>query len=488
MMKVNFLFITVLLSSSLSANAQDDEFRKKYEEFKRQAHEQYEDFRDKANKEYAEFREDAWKEFKRMPAIPKPKDEEIEPIDIPEEELNKPVEDNPLPFDEVVTPPQPQPQPKPVSPIKEQPQTEENNISFLYFGTNCKVRIPENKSLSLTKFSESELNKAWEELSSANYNNTIMDCLNLRTRLQLSDWAYLNMLNTFVESYYGKGNEANLLMAFLYCQSGYKMRLGNDDGKVWLLFASKHDIWDIPYYLVDNEKYYSFNCDAEKLSIRCVGYPRETSLSLLIQQPHLFSYNETEPRTLTSKRYPDISVNISVNKNIIDFYNTYPISYLDNNFMTKWAMYANTPIDEKVKSQLYPLLKDKITGLSQREAANRLLDWVQMAFVYELDDKVWGYDRAFFAEESLYYPYCDCEDRSILFSHLVRDLLGLKVLLVYYPGHLATAVNFTENVQGDYIPLHGEKYVVCDPTFLGASVGMTMTDMDNSKATVILLE
>ena len=95
---------------------------------------------------------------------------------------------------------------------------------------------------------------------------------------------------------------------------------------------------------------------------------------------------------------------------------------------------------------------------------------------------------AFFAEESLYYPYCDCEDRSILFSRLVRDLLGLKVILVYYPGHLATAVHFTEEIKGDYIILDDRKYVVCDPTYLGAFVGETMSGMDNSTAKVILLE
>jgi hypothetical protein len=72
--------------------------------------------------------------------------------------------------------------------------------------------------------------------------------------------------------------------------------------------------------------------------------------------------------------------------------------------------------------------REKLKGLSQKEAMERLLNWVQTAFVYEYDDKVWGDDRAFFPEETLYYPYCDCEDRSILLSRLVRDLLGLKAI------------------------------------------------------------
>ena len=156
--------------------------------------------------------------------------------------------------------------------------------------------------------------------------------------------------------------------------------------------------------------------------------------------------------------------------------------------MTRWAMYANTPLDKHVKEKLYPVLKEKINGLSQLEAANKLLNWVQTAFVYEYDDKVWGHDRAFFAEETLYYPYCDCEDRSILFSRLIRDLLGLKTILVFYPGHLASAVCFTDNVSGDYITLNDKRYVITDPTYIGAPVGMTMPDMDNSQASVILLE
>jgi hypothetical protein len=60
-------------------------------------------------------------------------------------------------------------------------------------------------------------------------------------------------------------------------------------------------------------------------------------------------------------------------------------------------------------------------------------------------------------------------------------------VLVYYPGHLATAVEFTELVKGDYISLDGRKFVICDPTYIGAPVGKTIPDMDNRMAKVIEL-
>jgi hypothetical protein len=161
---------------------------------------------------------------------------------------------------------------------------------------------------------------------------------------------------------------------------------------------------------------------------------------------------------------------------------------INQDFGTRWAMYANTPMSAQAKNTLYPSLRQAIAGKSSYEAVSRLLNFVQTAFEYEYDDKVWGGDRAFFAEETLYYPYCDCEDRAILFSRLVRDLVGLKVVLIYYPGHLAAAVQFDNSVTGDYVTLNGRRYVVCDPTYIGAPVGKSMPNLNNSQAKVILLD
>ena len=98
-------------------------------------------------------------------------------------------------------------------------------------------------------------------------------------------------------------------------------------------------------------------------------------------------------------------------------------------------------------------------------------------------------DRAFFPDETLYYPYSDCEDRSILFSRLIRDLLNLEVALVYYPGHMATAIHFTTDVKGDNFIHNGKKFVICDPTYINALVGASMPQFRGCKdISVILLD
>jgi hypothetical protein len=129
-----------------------------------------------------------------------------------------------------------------------------------------------------------------------------------------------------------------------------------------------------------------------------------------------------------------------------------------------------------------------LSGKSKLQAAEELLNFVQTALVYEYDDTVWGGDRAFFPEEKLFYPYADCEDRSILFSRLVRDLLGLKVVLLYYPGHLATAVRFEgEEPLGDYLQLDDGRYYIADPTYIGAPIGVSMPSVRDEKIKVIVL-
>jgi hypothetical protein len=138
-----------------------------------------------------------------------------------------------------------------------------------------------------------------------------------------------------------------------------------------------------------------------------------------------------------------------------------------------------------VKRSLYPVLRNQIVGKSEQDAANLLLNFVQFAFQYKIDEEQFGYERPLFADETFFYPFSDCEDRAILYSVLVRELLGLEVVLLHYPGHLATAVHFNEAVQGDYLMIDGRKFLVCDPTYIGAPIGITMEEYKQTQAKVV---
>jgi hypothetical protein len=209
-------------------------------------------------------------------------------------------------------------------------------------------------------------------------------------------------------------------------------------------------------------------------------FPKEQQVSLQLSQPN-FSLAATPTKTFASQRYPDLSVSVFTNKNLIDFYNSYPVS-------SEWNLYALASLSETLKADLYPALQKQITGKSEKDAANILLNFVQTAFEYQTDRQQFGYERPLFADETFFYPASDCEDRSILFAALVRELLHLEVVLLLYPEHLATAVQFNEAIQGDYLTVEGKSFIVCDPTYIGAEIGNAMPQYKKVNATVIKMK
>lgn len=483
-MKRIYILICVLwmCGEFLSAQSFEEQFRA----FQKSAIENYSSFRDNANQQYAEFMRDAWEYYKSAPAIPIPQDEPIPPIVYEEEQEEK--EEQQIIIEEPVILSQPQPQPQPVEPVVPQSEPNLNACRFTFFNTPCEVRIP-NQFFRLSAASNDVFASAWEILSNGEYDATLYDCLQLRESMQLCDWAYLLLLYEFSANVFqAANNEATLLCSWLYCQSGYQMRLAQDDDQLHLLYASKHAIYGQAYFQLDGYNYYTLLPSSDNIQICTAAFENEQALSLQVPTYPQLSTVYSAPRKLQSERYSTMQVSTQTNRNLIEFYNTYPSSELDSNPLTRWAMYANTPLSDEIMRNIYPALAQQLKGKTYRQAVEMLLNFVQTAFVYEYDDKVWGGDRAFFAEETLYYPYADCEDRSIFFSRLVRDLLGLPVILVYYPGHLATAVAFPETEQGDYIMLNGQRFTICDPTYIGAPVGATMPDMNNQTAQVILLQ
>jgi len=401
-----------------------------------------------------------------------------------QEKQSKPIEAVVVPV--VLTVP---PQPKPVNPIVE------NKVSmatsdFDFYGTPMKVRWGNAEKFKLNGTSKKDISDAFLELTDKGYTTLVHDGLELRKEYKLCDWAYYKMLQNIAEKACGKGtNEAIFLQGVLLNQSGYQIRFAlEDNSKLHIMSRMDGFPYDRGYLTADGKLFFLMDgCKAKNLTVCDAAYPGEQMMSLgVAEQPDL-KKDLSDKRTVIS-RFVNVSADMQMNKNLMDFYTDYPTSYDGKDMMTRWAYYANTPVSPEVKDKVYPQLKQQIGNAPKLMAANMLLNWVQMGLTYAYDEKVWGHDRAFFAEESLFYPFCDCEDRSILFSHLIRDLLDLDVVLVYYPGHLYTAVCFNEDVTGDYIMVNGRKFTVADPTYYNANVGKTMSKMDNSKAKVILLK
>ena len=493
--KQHIFLITLALCMSFSSSAQSyEEYRRKaaadFEAYKKQKNDDFNAYRDRVNADFAEFMKktwawkkgnDAFKEPDRVPDVP--------PVVLPV--LDDPVipEDNEVPFAEIIPGPVYPPKPKPLAVPDARPKFSEKTLVVRFYETDCRVRFDENARFHMKDASELAASEMWTAMSSGTYDALLYDCNEIREDLALCDWAYWLFVEDVAEKIYGSTNESAMLKAWLMNQSGFRMKLGrSEEGRIHVLMALTDDIYGRGYWNIDGTHFYLLDDSGEKtLYISDQDYPEEQSLRLSIDAAQNLSVSSSSPRRIKSKRYAQAEVVSSVNMNMLDFYKDYPQAHLRDNRYSQWVFHAGAPVSNQVRSSVYPQLKVAIEGKSQREAADILLNFVQTGFEYKTDGEVWGDERTFFPDESMYYPYCDCEDRSILFSRLVRDLMGLEAVLLYYPGHLATAVKFDEEIPGDHIVVDGDRYLVCDPTYINASIGMTMPGMDNGKAVVIML-
>lgn len=481
-----FLILLIFIGTLFCSYSQNNDPSAIYEDFKKSAQQNYNSFRDECNRKYAEYLRTAWEWYQgeaplpipdeMNPRPPRPYDKENH---IGEDKQINPVIVNPIPSIE---------QPKPVKPIYETPAKDVDTVEVAFYGIKSKIRIPGYAKVKLDNISPDVLADAWEMFSAPETNNTIRDCLEARIRYNLNDWAYLQFVNALASQYCKDKNSAALLAAFLFCQSGYQIRLAQDGKNLIMLFGTRHKIYNYPYFMIDGGQFYPYQSSSGQIQVCNIAFNGETPLSLEISETPLLGDKLSEGKEIKSRRFSEINVESKVPLALIDFFNSYPSSSVDNNPLTRWALYANTPLAKECKGIIYPVLSGNLEDCSELEAVNKLLNLVQTGFTYEVDEKVWGHDRAFFAEETLYYPYSDCEDRAILFSRLTRDLLGLDVALIYYPGHLASAVKFNNEVKGDAVMINGERYVICDPTYIGAPVGKQMPGLEYDKVEAIKLK
>ena len=484
------------LHDSLSGDGKFDTFivnTKKY----------YESFRDSINKNYADFLEKTWSNASFHGIEKRQKDKEVKPT-IEEPDDNKNRKDRVIKGEIVPIMEDRRPQPQPVAPIEENKMTKDFH-EFVFYGTTMKVRWGGASVFKFSAINNKEVAKAYRMFSAEEYKNLLHDCLDLRKKHDLCDWAYYKMLEKMAETACGKGtNEAVFLHGMVYAQSGYMMRFAIDPEakRLHLLCGIVERVYNYSCYRADGSLLYLLDKSTpKKLEFCSKEYPGEQVMSLEINNLPKLAKNLSEEKIIHARSYP-ITIRSKINKNLIQFFDEYPTSYTDNNFMTRWAFYANTPASDELRNDIYPQLREKLTNAPPLLAVDMLLNWIQptygsdaqqgqKGFPYGYDNEIWGYDRAFFADETLFYPMSDCEDHAILFSRLVRDLIGLDVVLVYYPEHLAAAVCFDTDVKGDAVMVNGRKFMITDPTLSRGKIGVTMSqyvDIDQKEIKVILLK
>jgi len=509
----------VLLVTSQFSYANDD-----YAAWKKQYQASFQEYKDKRDKEFTTFLKLQWKEMDLLKGVvrdkaPKPvvmpvakpqpvkppqpvstpvvKDEpkpQIEPAPKPEPIVSIPdtpkpiVEKPPVPVSKpepvVLKPVVPEPVIRPVIPSEPKVVHKGRKMVLTYLGSRHTFYYdPKLKTSLKSRINGKAISDFWSALSLADFDDLINQVNKKSKALQLNDWAHALLVHEIARKIYSSESSQSLFTWFVLAKSGFQSRIAYNDQKVFLLVPSQQPMYAVPYFTFEKVRYYAVRFDGKGQKLGQVytyngNYPdANKALNMQMNNEALLD-SKAVRRNLSfefeGKRY---EIRAAYNNERIRFMETYPQLDLEWYFKGKVSAASSNSLQRQ--------LSDHMKGMDEQKAVNFLLRFVQTSLRYKTDEGQFGKENYLFPEETIYYPYSDCEDRSILFAWLVHSLLGMDVVGLDYPGHVATAVRFKGRIAGDSVMHNGQRYVVADPTYINASAGMAMPDFKKEKPGII---
>ena len=378
------------------------------------------------------------------------------------------------------TPVKPQPRPKAKPAMQSSLQKEfYPSVAINYCNTKLYIDASMKGVINITSSQECAVADGYEALCRSNYKPLIANCQQAQKDFRLNDWGVFLFVKTAAEALCNDENSCIVMQQFLLNELGYRAKMARrgDRNQLLLFVATDCMVYGHPYFTKEGLNYYNINGTEACTFYMCNQDSKKAKTPVAMRLNNVPALNSGVVSRQRTNKAGNVSVSVNVSKSLMDFYASMP--------QCDYGVYAKAPVAGSLAQEVLGTLRPLVQGKSEVDAANLLLNFVQTGFKYATDEEQFGFEKPFFVEELFYYPACDCEDRSVLFGWLVRELLGLDVVYLDYPNHIATAVQFKGDVKGDFLTVDGKRYTVCDPTYIGASIGMTMPNLRSAGVSIL---
>ena len=475
--KILFLLLVVNNPSLYGQTNSKEAMEEDFEKFKNASKKEFQQYKDERDKEFADLLKKSWTIFdlensKEPPKVPLPPKQPEKLPQAPKQNDDKKI-----------------PSIKPVSiifltdepVIKITPDNQNHllplNKKISFYNVDITIDYQTEMISHCSEINEKGVSDYWNTLSNTNYRFLLEEIKNIGSKLQLNDWGYFDLINKISDELVSDKNDRILFCFFMLSHLNFDVKVAKKNNDFILLLPFETIVYKKSFITIDNTKYYIIGDDSEgsiytfKQRFSNANKPINLSLSKNIKLG-----NDYTSKNIYLKK-SEKNIEIKYNTNLIHFFNQIPMSDL--------SVFFNSKLDPITENSLVKAITPLIENKNELEAVNIILDFVQNAFEYKTDIDQFGYEKFYFPEDIFHYPYSDCEDRSILFSHLIKTILKLDVIGLEYNTHAACAVKFSSEINGDSITFNGAKYIICDPTYIGASAGMSMPQFANEKPKVI---
>lgn len=316
--------------------------------------------------------------------------------------------------------------------------------------------------------------EAWEALARAPDTEVMVEWLeNQQRALNLGDWGVWKLIRAVST---GNQQQQAVRTWYLLLAMGYDVKIGFNKHRVAVLPQVEQTIYWKQYYTGAGLRYYDLT-QTKSLPDQLFLHGQSGN----DRKPLDFSFRK-QPRTNPSTRsvaitHRDRSLELLFDAQLATFYQQHPTIDLIH--------YFEAPLDPILEASLQKAWSGMATDtMSDLARLNLLLGLVQHGVRYQLDSDLFGIEEYYqLPGELLANGAGDCEDRSILFARMGRQLLKRNIVGVRYPGHVATAVQV--DGPGISYSLDNKRYLVADPTYIGSSAGEAIPDLAEEQPELI---
>ena len=350
--------------------------------------------------------------------------------------------------------------------------------TIIFLGDTLRLQLPNALLGRLERCDAEHYNRLRSNMLRANYAPFIAQLDSYCATRRACDWCRYLLVRAVSEAALPDtmSDERIALQIFLLERMGFDARAAQQGEHLAMLLPFDDTIYERGYISIDGQRFYIFG-----YSSATEGYvpipPPDTSprrpLSIEIGAGFDSPHSTTIALPLWSK-YLGEQVVVPISTARIELMRQYPT--------TEKAPFHRAEIPAPICDTLLPILARHIAQMSQLDAAEFLLGLVQHGFEFTSDSDLFGRHKQMTVEESLFYGRNNCKDRTLIYSWLIDNLLGLQTVLVDYQidtriesvGHVACGVAFSEIVAGTFITHRGRRFTICDPSYIDAPVGYPM--------------
>ena len=293
---------------------------------------------------------------------------------------------------------------------------------------------------------------------------------------QMDDLAFVLFTQKVARYFYADPNLAKLFQYQLLKEKGYKLLLGFNPEQLTVYGRFLYDLANVAEVSYHNVTYadLSFSQNLALCEEELVANTNGTK-NLEINQHKAPLFNALQTGYSFHTEFKGISYSFvgTLNQSLIAYYRDLPsISFGE--------IYLNYHLSDLAYKQIIGDLKKAVKGMSARGQLDFLLHFTQVVIPYQTDKSLVGREKFAFVEEVLGNKAGDCEDKSILFAYLVKEVLQLPSLALVYvhQNHLNVAVAVS-GAQYNFIH-NNQKYIICEPSGPGLQAGENVYDWKNA--------